>query len=80
MTNESQNPPNVPRALPIKTIWILFEQNVYERGWEVKNVHEFIKRIILKTKEIDQKVVTKMMLEVREKLLKNYTKGVYNII
>ena len=65
---------------PTETIWTLLEQKMYERGCQAKNLDELAKRIILKTKELDQKVVTKMMLGVRGKLLKMYTKGVYNII
>ena len=75
-----QNPPSVPQVRPIETTWTLLEQKVYERGWEAKNSDELAKRIILKTKEFDQKVVSKMMLGVRGNLLKMYKKGVYNII
>ena len=65
---------------PIETIWTLFKQKVYERGWKTKNLDELAKRIILKTKELDHKVVTKMMLGVRGKLLKMYKKGIDNIM
>ena len=69
-----------PQVCPIEMIWTLLEQKVYERGWETKNFNKLAKRIILKTKELDEKVVAKMMLGVRGKLLKMYKKGVYNII
>ena len=69
-----------PQVRPMETICTLLEQKVYERGWEAKNLDELAKRIILKTKELDEKVVTKMMLGVRGKILKMYKKGVYNII
>lgn len=76
----SQNPPNVPQARPIETIWSLLEQKVYDRGWEAKNLDQLAKRIILKAKEIDQKIVTNMILSVRGNLLKMYQKGVYSIV
>ena len=57
-----------PQVCPIETIWTLLEQKVYERGWEAKNFDELAKRIILKTKELDEKIVTNMMLGVRGKL------------
>ena len=54
-----------PQVRRIETIWTLLEQKEYERGWEKKNLDELAKRIILKTKELDEKVVTKMVLEIR---------------
>ena len=80
MASRLQNPPNVPQVRPIETIWTLLEQKVYERGWKAKNLDGLAKRIILKTKELDQKVVTKTILVVRGKLLKTYKKGVDNTI
>lgn len=76
----SQNPPNVPQARPIETIWSLLEQKVYDQGWEAKNLDELAKRIILMAKHIDQNVVTKMILSVRKKLLKMYRDGVYSVV
>ena len=76
----SQNPPNVPQARPIETIWTLLEQKVYDKGWEGRNLDELAKRIILKAKDIDQNVVTKMILRVRKKLLKMYRNGVYSVV
>ena len=35
-----QNPPNVPQARPIETIWWLLEQKVYEGAWEAKNLEQ----------------------------------------
>jgi transposase len=32
----AQNPPNVPQARPIETVWSLLKQKVYEGGWEAK--------------------------------------------
>ena len=76
----SQNSPNVPQARPIETIWSLLEQKVYDQGWEARNLDELAKRITLKAKDIDQNVVTKMILTVRGNLLKMYRNGVYSIV
>ena len=76
----SQNPPNVPQARPIETVWSLLEQKVYEGGWEAKNLEELAKRIKLKAKSIDQKVVTRMILRVRSDLLKMHRHGVYSVL
>ena len=71
-----QNPPNIPQARPIETIWSLLEQKVYEGGWEAKNLNQLARRIILKAKQLDQNMVTRMTLGVRRKLLKIYTDSV----
>ncbi|CAF3559941.1 unnamed protein product [Rotaria socialis] len=33
------NPPNVPQARSIETVWALLERKVYENNWEAKNLH-----------------------------------------
>lgn len=74
-----KNPPNVPQARPIETIWTVLEEKVYKDNWEAKNLDQLARRIALKVKEIDQTVVTDMILGVRKKLLKIYRKGVYSV-
>jgi hypothetical protein len=74
-----QNPPNVPQARPIESLWSLLEQKVYEGAWEAKSLDQLAKRIILKAKELDQTMVTRMISGVRGKLLKMYRKGVYSV-
>ena len=69
-----QNPPNVPQARPIETIWSLIEQKVYEGTWQAKNFEQLSRRVILKAKQLDQDLVTSMILDVRRKLLKIYKK------
>jgi hypothetical protein len=32
------NPPNVPHARPIETVWTLLERKVFENKWEAKNL------------------------------------------
>ncbi|CAF1277795.1 unnamed protein product [Didymodactylos carnosus] len=34
----TDNPPNVPQASPIETVWALLEQKMYEGNWEAKNL------------------------------------------
>ena len=77
--NEEKNPPNVPQAQPIEMIWTLFEQKVYENNWEARNSDQLARRILLKVKEINQKVVTYMIFGARKKLLRIYRKRVYLI-
>jgi transposase len=74
-----QNPPNVPQARPIEMIWSLLEQKVYENNWEAQNIDQLAKRITLKAKELDQNIVTRMLLSVKQKLLKMYRGGVYSV-
>lgn len=74
-----RNRPNVSQARPIETIWSLLEQKVYEHNWEAKNLDQLAKIITLKVKELDQNIVTRMLLSVKQKLLKMYRKGVYSV-
>ena len=56
-----QNPPNVPQARPIETIWSLVEQKLYEGTWQAKNLEQLSRRVILKAKQLDQDLVTSMI-------------------
>jgi adenylate cyclase len=69
----------VPQARPIETIWTLLKEKVYENNWEAQTLDQLARRIATKVKEVDQKVVTNMLLGVKRKLLKIYRKGVYSI-
>ena len=75
----SQNPPNIPQGRPIESLWSIIEQSVYEGGWQAKNLDQLANRIKSKIKELDQKMVTGMISEVRSKLLKMYRQGVFSI-
>ena len=74
-----RNPPNVPQARPIETIWTRLEQRIYENNWEAQNIDQLAKRIILKVKELDHNVVTTMLEGVKKKLLTTYRKGAYSV-
>ena len=39
------NPPNVPQARPIETIWSLLEQKVYENNWQANNIDALAQKI-----------------------------------
>ena len=39
------NPPNVPQARPIETVWTILERKVYENNWEAKDIDQLVKRI-----------------------------------
>ena len=81
MASRLQNPPNVPTSVSDRNDLGLYPNKRYtNEAGRRENFDELAKRIILKTKELDEKVVTKMMLGVRGKLLKMYKKRVYNII
>ena len=70
---------NVPQARPIETIWSLLEHKLHQGAWQAKNLEQLSRRIILKAKQLDQDLVTNMILGVRRKLLKIYKKGVYSV-
>ena len=74
-----KNPPNVPQARPIEEIWSLLEQKIYVNNWQAQNLDQLARRISKKVKELDQKIVTHMILSVKSKLLKMYKKGVYSV-
>ena len=54
-------------------------QKVYEGAWEAENLDQLAKRIILKAKELNQSVVTRMIFDIRRKLLKMYRQGVQSV-
>jgi len=60
------NPPNVPQARPIETIWTLLERKVYEHNWEARNLDALIRRIKQKAKELDQKMLQAIVEDVRK--------------
>jgi hypothetical protein len=74
----SDNPPNVPQARPIETVWTLLEQKVYEGNWEAKNLDILAQRIKKKAKELDQKMLQTMVEGVRKKLRAMWRNGLYS--
>lgn len=57
----------------------LLAQKVYENNWQARNLKQLARRNLKKVKELDQKLVTHMILSVKKKLLKIYRKDVYSI-
>ncbi|CAF2108275.1 unnamed protein product, partial [Rotaria magnacalcarata] len=51
------NPPNVPQARPIETVWSVLERKVYENNWEAKSLDSLARRIKQKSKELDLKML-----------------------
>ena len=62
------NPPDVPQARPIETVWTLLARQVYENNWEAKNLDVLARRIKQKPKELDLKMLQAMVNNVRRKL------------
>ena len=54
------NPPNVPQARPIETLWTVLERKIYENNCEAKNIDHLVKRIKRKSKELDQEMLQGM--------------------
>lgn len=74
------NPPNVPQARPIETVWTLLERRVYENNWEAKNLDVLCRRIKEKVKELDRKMLQDMIEGVRKKLRKMWREGLYSVL
>ena len=62
------NPPNVPQARPIETVWTVLERKMYEKNREAKNIDHLIKRIKQKAKELDQEMLQGNVEDVGKKL------------
>ncbi|CAF2066567.1 unnamed protein product [Rotaria magnacalcarata] len=73
------NPPNVPQARPIETVWALLERKVYENNWEAKNLDALARRIKQKAKELDQKMLQAMVEGVRKKLRTMWRDELYSV-
>ena len=58
------NPPNVPQARPIETVWTVLERKIYENNWEAKYIDHLVKRIKQKAKELDQEMLQGMTEDV----------------
>ena len=73
------NPPNVPQARSIETIWTLLERKVYENNWEAKNLDLLARRIKKKSKELDRKMLQTMVKGVKSKLRAMWREGLYGL-
>ena len=77
--SRQDNPPNVPQARPIETVWALLERKVYENNWEAKDMDALAGRIKQKAKELDQKMLQVMLAGVRKKLRAMWRDGIYTV-
>ena len=59
------NPPHVPQARPIETVWTVLERKIYENNWEAKK----ILIIWLKESNKKQKNLTKKCCKAAERIL-----------
>ena len=76
---KSNNPPNVPQARPIETLWSLLEQKIYARNWQAKNLDSLARRIKAKVKELDQKMLQAMVKTIRKQLRSTWRNDLYSV-
>ena len=62
------DPPNVPQARPIETVWTVLDRKIYENNWEAKNIDHLVKISKRNAKEFDQEILQGMIEGVRKKL------------
>ncbi|CAF3533775.1 unnamed protein product [Rotaria socialis] len=79
IVHKLDNPPNVPQARPIETVWSLLEQKVYEHNWQAKSIDSLARRIRKKSKELEQNTLQAMIGHVRKKLRSMWRNGLYSI-
>ena len=58
----------MPQVRPIETVWSILEQKVYAHNSEAKNLDSLARRIKLKAKELDQKMLQAMIQDIRKHL------------
>ena len=75
-----ENPPNVPQARPIETVWTVLERKIYENNWKAKNIDHLVKRIKQKAKELDQEMLQGMIEDVGKKFLAMWRGGLYSVL
>lgn len=76
---KENNPPNVPQARPIETVWSILEQKVYARNWQARNLDLLAKRIKLKAKQLQPKMLQAMVEDIRKQLRSMWRNGLYSI-
>ena len=62
------DPPNVPQARPIETVWTVLDRKIYENNWKAKNIDHLVKRSKRNAKEFDQEILQGMIEDVWKKL------------
>lgn len=73
------NPPNVPQARPIETVWSLLEQKVYAHNWQAKDLDSLAHRIKMKAKELEPKMLQAMIKDIRKQLRSMWRNGLYSV-
>ena len=73
------NPPNIPQARLIDTVWTVVKRKIYENNWEAKNIDHLVQRIKQKAKEFEQEMLQSMMKGVLKKVRAMWRGGLYLI-
>lgn len=76
---KQNNPPNVPQARPIETVWSILEQKVYAGNWEAKDLDSLARRIKTKAKELEKKKLQDLVNNVRKQLRSMWRNGLYSV-
>ena len=74
------NPPNVPQARSMETVWTVVERKIYENNWEAQNINHLVKRIQQKTKELDQEMLQGMIEDVGKQLRAMWRDKLYSVL
>ena len=74
------NPPNIPQARPIETVWTVLERKIYENNSEAKNIDHLVKRMKQKAKELDQEMLQGMIEDVGKKLRAMWRDGLDSVL
>lgn len=65
---KEDNPPCVPKLRPIENFWSILKGMVYAKGWEAQSEAQLQNRIKYCMKNVDLRVVQKMLESVPKKL------------
>ncbi|CAF1067840.1 unnamed protein product [Rotaria magnacalcarata] len=76
---KQHNPTNVPQARPIETVWSILEQKVYAQNWVAKDLDSLARRIKIKAKELEKKMLQDMVNNIRKQLRSMWRNGLYSI-
>ena len=77
--SRQNNPPTVPQARQIETVWAMLSEKVYENNWEARTLDLLARRVKQKVKELDETVLQDMVKGVRKNLRHMWRDGLYSI-
>lgn len=73
---KEDNPPNLPECRPIEDFWSILKGKVYENNWQAKDLQHLRSRIAKCLKEVDIKLVKRVISRIRKRLGKVRKNGV----